>query len=512
MPASRLARTRRLEPYARALLGPSVTALAVLVCETLTPALNVDLSSTAVVLSAVVFATMISGLAGGLASAAIATVYYAHLLLGPAPELPAVLWFAQLTLTTFLLAGLVHGLLHYAVERQRLETNRVERALARSERDFRLIADNTSDIVHAWGLDGELLYVNRAFETITGHPVGTFEQTGIAGVAHPDDAARVRELHERALAGHAIAYAEFRIVTRVGAVRWLAGNWGPLRDDAGRRVGVQARHYDMTGQKLAEQKLRALNETLEQRVAERTGQLQAAARDLNQAEQRERQRLASVLHDHLQQLLVASRLRVSLIRGREPRKELDELDELLGQCIDASRSLTMELSPPIRRDTDMAAALGLLARSMREKHGLVVEVMAMDSPGPERMPEDTRIFLFNATRELLFNAVKHAGIDRARVVLTCPAADCVAVCVEDDGAGFDPEQLRRRLAEDAHYGLSSILHRLELLGGHMEIDSAPGRGARITLHTPLTPAPATPATTPATAAAGVQPQRVDAPC
>ncbi len=483
MPTPNLALPDHLRQLGRALLGPLVTATAVLGYEAVTPTLGVELSAPAVMLTAVVFATFVSGLPGGLVSAGIATAYYFDLVLLGGPDQQ---WrFIQLTLTTFLLAGLVHGLLHYAVERQRLETDRAERALARTERNFRLIADNTSDVVYAAAMDGSLIYVNPAFEKSTGYPTRALAGRCIAHFTHPDDAERVRRLCLEARQGRSMPWAEFRIITRAGQTRWLGGNWGPLRDDAGEQIGIQARHWDRTEQKRAEQQLVALNQTLEQRVAERTAQLRSAAAELNQAEQRERRRLARVLHDHLQQLLVAARLRVSLLRGRGDADELNELDDLLVQSIDASRSLTAELSPPLLRDTRLSAAMQWLARAMHEKHGLAVEVLTADEPASDRLSEDMRAFLVQTVRELLFNTVKHAGVDHARVVLEMPRADALAIRVEDDGAGFDPGQLHQGRE---HFGLLSIVHRLELLGGHMDIDAHPGQGTRITVRTPLSPA------------------------
>ena len=505
MPTPSLALTDRLRHIARAMLGPVVTAAAALVYERLTPTLGVELSAPAVMLTAVVFASFVSGLGGGLASAAIATAYYVDLILIGEPDQLA--RFIQLSLTTFVLALLVRGLLHYATEQQRLEADRVERTLAWTERNFRLIADNTSDIIYAAAMDGSLIYVNPAFEKITGFATRALESQCLAEFAHPEDRPRVRQLCHRARSGEAVAWAEFRVVTQGGETRWLGGNWGPLRDDAGRQIGIQTRHWDMTAQKLAEQQLVALNETLEQRVADRTAQLRAAAAELSQAEQRERRRLARVLHDHLQQLLVAARLRVSLLRGQGDGEELNQLDALLVQSIEASRSLTAELSPPPLRDARLSAALGWLGQWMGDKHGLVVEVVTVDEPGAGRLAEGTRDFVFQAVRELLFNAVKHAGVERVRVVVELPGPDAVAVRVEDEGAGFDADEVRRRLGGHEHFGLLGIVHRLELLGGRMEIDSQPGHGARFTLHIPLAPATSAGAGASAPANSGRAPAR-----
>jgi CheY-like chemotaxis protein len=100
---------------------------------------------------------------------------------------------------------------------------------------------------------------------------------------------------------------------------------------------------------------------------------------------------------------------------------------------------------------------------------------------------DVRILLFEGVRELLFNAVKHARVDRVDVNLALGPGDTIHIQVSDDGAGFDPSAtLYDRNQPQAGLGLFSIQERLALLGGHLGIVSAPGKGSRFTLTLPRT--------------------------
>jgi signal transduction histidine kinase len=241
-----------------------------------------------------------------------------------------------------------------------------------------------------------------------------------------------------------------------------------------------------------EQRLREMNETLEERVAERTlvaeqraSQLRALASELALTEQRERRRLAQILHDHLQQILVAAKLKVGLLRKRieieDQRDRLQRVDELLDESIGVSRSLTVELSPPVLYDAGFTAALEWLARHMHEKHGFSVRVEAETDFEPAT--EDLRVFLFDAVRELLFNVVKHGGTSEA-VLRLCFASDGdLQVIVEDQGVGMVPRDDESDIHESG-FGLFSIRERLELLGGRMEIDSSVNTGTRIVLTIP----------------------------
>jgi PAS domain S-box-containing protein len=242
-----------------------------------------------------------------------------------------------------------------------------------------------------------------------------------------------------------------------------------------------------------EEQLRTANEDLERRVAERTAlseqraaQLQALALKLTQAEHRERRRLARVLHDHLQQLLVGARMHLGImgkeVRGRKLGDTIADVDELLDEALAASRSLTVELSPPILHTTSLAAALEWLGAETKAKHGLTVAVDA--NPEAEPDDEDMRLLLFEAVRELLFNVVKHAGANAARVEMA-RIDDGVRIAVSDDGGGFQPAGADNEDDSGSGLGLFSISERLGLLGGRLEVESAVGRGVVATLSVPM---------------------------
>ena len=267
-----------------------------------------------------------------------------------------------------------------------------------------------------------------------------------------------------------------------------------LMDASGKMASIFSLVQDVTERVRAEQQLQALNETLEQRVTERTAeakhraaQLQALAAELVQAEQRERQRLALVLHDHLQQLLVGMKFSISMLRSHlqagDGPKILRQLEDIVDQSIETSRSLTIELCPPILTKGSMSEVLHWLAGWFASKHGLRVEVQTDEQVDPQ--VEQVRVLLFQAARELLFNIVKHAGVDRASVEMTLLADGRACVTVTDAGVGFDATKVEPGGKSAGGFGLFSLRERMEMIGGQLQIDSAPGKGTRATLIAPL---------------------------
>jgi PAS domain S-box-containing protein len=263
---------------------------------------------------------------------------------------------------------------------------------------------------------------------------------------------------------------------------------------------------DVTDRQQAMEALQKARNELEQRVEERTAELLTTVHELKmevqrrteaeahlrqlsieltRTEQREHQRLAHVLHDGLQQLLVAARFRTTLLERNSDaavQASARQLRDLLGQALDACRSLTVELNPPVLHNAGLVPGLEWLRRWMLETHQLTVELQVETPLQSESEP--ITILLFQAVRELLFNVVKHAGVRRASVTLR-RTDDCIQVVVADEGHGFDPEQVRPDAV--VGLGLPSIRQRLVFLGGSFETWSRPGQGSRFTLTVPVTP-------------------------
>lgn len=242
----------------------------------------------------------------------------------------------------------------------------------------------------------------------------------------------------------------------------------------------------------SERNLRRLSRSLEQRVAERTAELQEqAARlrrmaaDLASAEQRERKRLAALLHDDLQQLLVAASMHLNNARRRmkdaHESQAVEQASRWIAEATNAARDLTRQLRPPALYEDGLVAALHGLAVEMAERHDLRVTIT--DGEAATRISDDVKALLFESIRELLFNAAKHARVKNVSVRIW-EEGGCLRVVVEDYGQGFD-------VAGEGHhrsrrgFGLFSIRERLAAVGGKTSITSEIGRGTRVALELPL---------------------------
>src|SRR5439155_23564258 len=169
----------------------------------------------------------------------------------------------------------------------------------------------------------------------------------------------------------------------------------------------------------------------------RTAQLSRLASDLTLAEQRAREQLAKTLHDGLQQLLVIAALNLEQQvkrdqqQGNAPIEPLLQAKSHIDEAIDAARSLSVELFPPVLESSGLPSALTWLARWARNKYGLDVQVSCDPRANSDR--KDVRTLLFESVRELLFNAAKHAQVDRVTVDLVLDPGDMLCITVMDEG-------------------------------------------------------------------------------
>ena len=216
--------------------------------------------------------------------------------------------------------------------------------------------------------------------------------------------------------------------------------------------------------------------------------LRAAAAELNLSEQRERQKLASDLHDYLAQLLSLMRIKLDLTKhhakGEELAKLFADLQELISKALEYTRTLITQLCPPGLRELGLDMALQALAEQMQER-GLNVVFQAAPIPS---VPEDQGLLLFQSVRELLLNCVRYAGVRRATLALAYLNRS-LHITVSDQGEGFDAEAVNASLSADSTarrgFGLVSIRERMHSLGGRFDLHTAPGKGTVATLVLPI---------------------------
>ena len=219
---------------------------------------------------------------------------------------------------------------------------------------------------------------------------------------------------------------------------------------------------------------------------------------ITMGQEEERHRLARELHDDTLQSLIAlnQRLQLALLAQKEgahpgrdqsspaDRNGLEEIQSLTEQTIQNLRRLTRALRPIYLEDLGLAAALETLAHETQQMSGVEV---AFSRIGTEvRLSAPVELALYRIGQEALSNVVRHAHASQATLNITF-AENLVRLKVNDDGMGFEVPVSPAEFAPTGHYGLLGLHERAEMIGGRLEIQSAPGQGTQVSLSLPLTP-------------------------
>jgi PAS domain S-box-containing protein len=288
---------------------------------------------------------------------------------------------------------------------------------------------------------------------------------------------KIQGVFEQLMAGkiEPVEYFENPVLRCDARERIIAWHNQILTDDAGNITGTVSSGEDITERKLAEKQLLYYQ-----------GRLKALVAEMSLAEERERMRIATGLHDDIAQKIVMSKFRLQSLKeslsDSNMKRTLDRECILMGDILDDIRSLTFELSDiPLKEISFESALKSWLKTEIQEKAGLKCEFsLGIDKT---HLDEDIKVILFKAVRELLINIIKHARAKTVRVGITSHDAK-IEVTVQDDGVGFDVGKLGLPSGDKGGFGLFSIRERLEYIGGHFEIESSPEKGTRIVIESP----------------------------
>jgi two-component system sensor histidine kinase UhpB len=269
---------------------------------------------------------------------------------------------------------------------------------------------------------------------------------------------------------------------------------GPLNrlQDVVRRVGegdlsVRAQPTPLADVEIA--RIAATLNVMLDNVQSYENQVRNLSGALIRAQEDERQRIARELHDDTGQVLTLLLIRLKLLEslpGAEAiQPQIEELRGLIASAIDQVRRLALNLRPPTIDQLGLIPALRSLVATFTESTGLHVSVELPREP--ITLARERTLAVYRVVQEALTNTAKHAGAQHISVVVRREGDWLVAV-IRDDGRGFSPETFagrHRQPSGGAGVGLFGMEERGRLAGGSLALQSAPGRGASVTLRVPL---------------------------
>lgn len=344
---------------------------------------------------------------------------------------------------------------------------RMEESLRISEERFRSAFENAAIGMALVSSRGLWLQVNQSLCRMVGYDRRELLGQHFNSITYPGDLANSNKVLNKLKTGR-IRSSQFekRYVHKQRHLVWVLLNASSVYDPQGNLLYFITQILDITSRKQAEERLNAYQQ-----------QLRSLASELTLTEERERRQIAGGLHDHVRQPLALSKLLLDPLR-RAPGCDAHTINRTIGlieQAIEYSRSLTIELSPPILYELGLEAAMEILGDEFGQQYGFQFQLES--DQVPFTVSEDNQLLLYRAARELFTNVVKHAQATAVKVTVTT-GQEAVQVSVTDNGRGFDPRNT------DYGYGLFSIRERLKNQGGAFTIQSQPDRGTRVVLTVP----------------------------
>jgi PAS domain S-box-containing protein len=379
------------------------------------------------------------------------------------------------------------------------DRRQAEERLRSSEERYRALYEDNPSMYFTVDSTGMVLSVNRFGAEQLGYAAEELVGQPVTSVFYEEDKAAVlNELNKCVKNPGNVCHWEFRKVRKDGTLLWVKETVRMVCDAQGNATALIVCE-DITDLKRAEAeqqqsaaRLQQLNDSLEVQIKDRTAalltkqqQLRALASELSRAEERERKRLSTDLHDNLAQTLALGKMKLGAmaksLKTEGSSTMLQDLDVLLDDALNYTRTLMSDLRPTLMGDDqDLRAAIAWVVEKMR-RHGLRVTIE--DDGQLKVLDEEMLTLTYRSIQELLYNVLKHAQTDEAIVTLR-RSAKCLEATVIDRGAGFDPSTLHVPSKEGC-FGLFSIRERVELLGGRLEVTSAANQGSCVKLIVPL---------------------------
>jgi two-component system, chemotaxis family, CheB/CheR fusion protein len=363
------------------------------------------------------------------------------------------------------------------------------RVLIDSVEDYGIFTTDLHGCVNTW---------NRGAENIFGYTESEIVGRSAEVMFTPEDRERgVPEQEMERARSEGRAEDERWHIRKDGSRFFASGVMTPLRDSE--VLGYVKVLRDLTERQGMEDELRRSRDDLDVRVEERTSELEESNEQIKDllhrivtTQELERQRISRELHDHLGQQLTALRLSVESLkdqaggRGRL-REKAEQVQALVTQLDKDVDFLAWELRPAGLETVGLVAALENFIQEWSKHFRIAGEFHARGFDGVSKsgasfqLAPDFETNLYRIAQEALNNIVKHAEASRADVIFERRDHHAVLI-IEDDGRGFDIEQQTQ--AEHRGMGLISMRERASLIGGTLEVETAPGEGTTVYVRVP----------------------------
>jgi len=354
-------------------------------------------------------------------------------------------------------------------QRQRAKIRKTVKDMKSARQDYEELFTNASDAIWVHDLDGNITLVNKACEKLTGYPVSELPGKNVREFLTPETLFIARQVKDKLLRGETMEQRyEQRLIKKDGSEAIMQLTTRLIFGD-----GKPQAFHNM-----------ARDATEERRLQDN---LQFYLRQVLQAQEEERKRLARELHDDASQRILLLTHGIDNIASKPEKYSPQDLRNELGKLYDLSQETyqnikhyAQALRPSILDDLGLATAIKWLAEQLHNLSGIEVQVKTDTTPA---LPPETQLVLFRIAQESLNNVQRHSGASEASVRVECQG-DEIRVTISDNGKGFKLPRQLSEFASQGKLGLTGMAERVQLIGGKLDVSSQEGKGTTIVVTVP----------------------------
>ena len=355
--------------------------------------------------------------------------------------------------------------------RQREKLRKTVKDMKLARQNYEELFTNASDAIWVHDLDGNITLVNKACEKLSGYPVSELPGKNVLEFLTPETLAIAREVKDKLLRGETMEHRyEQRLIKKDGSEAIMQLTTRLILSD-----GKPQAFHNMARDVTEERRLQ--------------NNLEYYLRQVLQAQEEERKRLARELHDDAsQQILLLTHgidniaYKAEKYSPQDLKNELGKLYELSQQTYQNIKHYAQALRPSILDDLGLVAAIKWLAEETHKLSGIEIRVR-VDSIS--QLPPETQLVLFRIVQESLNNVHRHSGASEATVTLESQGTE-TKVTISDNGHGFALPRQLSEFAAQGKLGLTGMAERVQLIGGRLDVSSQVGKGTAVTVKVPTT--------------------------
>ena len=344
-----------------------------------------------------------------------------------------------------------------------------------AEEMYRLLADNTNDIIVLQDANADLKYISPAVENLLGYKQDELLNKKFIEVIHKDDMINIKEaFRNKLLKGLTIDAIIYRVCHKKGHFVWLETLVSPIIKD-NKIVSIISTSRDIS------QWMSAKKE-----IEEYQSSLQKLTSEISMIEEKQKKEIAANIHDHLSQSLVISKMRISDLEKKPELnsiyKDLDFIKSHISNALENSRKITYELSPPVLYQLGIVDALDWYAEETENKYDIKFQFNS--NVDTVKLSDVKSILIFRCVQEAVTNTIKYAEATSITLKLT-KDKKAVDILITDNGKGFDTAVLNAGGNSSSGFGLFAVKERIRSMNGLLTITSEIKIGTKIKIYVPL---------------------------